>query len=111
MWLPDPRNYSNRALDAVRQWTYKPFLVNGEPVEVKTTINVIYTLAHSESIGRPKRTKRAGTDPQPSLCLLDSAEIRPVTLQRLNVRSLPSLWPLHHVELHGLTFLQALETT
>ena len=32
------------AIDAVRQWTYKPFLVNGDPVEVKTSINVIYTL-------------------------------------------------------------------
>src|ERR1700733_8753284 len=32
-------------------------------------------------------------------------------LERLNVRSLPTLGPLHHVELHGLTFLQALETT
>ena len=31
-------------------------------------------------------------------------------LERLHVRSLPSLGPLHHVELHGLTFLQALET-
>ncbi len=33
------------SLEAVRQWTYKPFLLNGDPVEVKTTINVIYTLA------------------------------------------------------------------
>jgi hypothetical protein len=31
-------------------------------------------------------------------------------LERLHVGSLPSLGPLHHVELHGLTFLQALET-
>jgi len=33
------------ALDAVRQWTYKPFLLNGAPVEVKTTINVTYSLS------------------------------------------------------------------
>jgi len=33
------------SLDAVRQWVYKPFLLNGEPVNVKTTITVIYTLA------------------------------------------------------------------
>ncbi|HUV70017.1 MAG TPA: hypothetical protein VMW15_10175 [Terracidiphilus sp.] len=31
-------------------------------------------------------------------------------LERLYVRSLPALGPLHHVELHGLTFLQTLET-
>src|SRR6266567_8167641 len=33
------------------------------------------------------------------------------SLERLHVGSLPSLRPLHHVELHGLAFLQALETT
>jgi len=28
------------AMDAVRQWRYKPYLLNGEPVEVETTITV-----------------------------------------------------------------------
>jgi TonB family protein len=32
------------ALDAVRQWTYKPYLLNGNPVEVDTTITVNYSL-------------------------------------------------------------------
>lgn len=32
------------ALWAVSQWQYKPYLLNGEPVEVDTTINVIYTI-------------------------------------------------------------------
>jgi protein TonB len=32
------------ALDAVRTWRYKPYLLNGEPVEVETTINVIFKL-------------------------------------------------------------------
>jgi hypothetical protein len=31
-------------MDAVRQWTYKPYLLNGDPIEVETTITVIYTL-------------------------------------------------------------------
>ncbi len=44
--LSGPKELQQSALDAVRQWTYKPFLVNGEPVEVKTTINVIYSLSH-----------------------------------------------------------------
>jgi hypothetical protein len=43
--------------------------------------------------------------------LLDSAGIGLWVLQRLHVGSLPSLGALHYVELHGLTFLQALETT
>ncbi len=33
------------ALDAVKQWRYKPYFLNGEPVEVETTINVNFTLA------------------------------------------------------------------
>lgn len=32
------------ALDAVRQWRYKPTLLNGEPVEVDTTVDVIFSL-------------------------------------------------------------------
>jgi protein TonB len=32
------------ALDAVGNWRYRPFLLNGQPVEVETTINVIFTL-------------------------------------------------------------------
>src|SRR5450755_5066373 len=33
------------ALDAVKAWRYKPYFLNGEPVEVETTINVNFTLA------------------------------------------------------------------
>jgi len=32
------------ALDAVRQWRYKPYLLNGDPVEVDTTVNVVFNL-------------------------------------------------------------------
>lgn len=32
------------ALDAVRQWKYQPTQLNGEPVEVDTTIDVIFSL-------------------------------------------------------------------
>jgi periplasmic protein TonB len=32
------------AMDAVRQWRYRPTLLNGEPVEVDTTIDVVFTL-------------------------------------------------------------------
>jgi protein TonB len=33
------------AIDAVKQWKYKPYLLNGEPVEVDTEIQVNFTLA------------------------------------------------------------------
>ncbi|MGA8216695.1 MAG: energy transducer TonB [Candidatus Sulfotelmatobacter sp.] len=32
------------AIDAVKQWRYRPYLLNGQPVEVETTITVIFTL-------------------------------------------------------------------
>lgn len=32
------------ALDAVKQWKYKPYILNGEPVEVDTQITVNFTL-------------------------------------------------------------------
>jgi protein TonB len=34
------------ALTAVRQWRYKPYLLNGQPVEVETTITVIFALTN-----------------------------------------------------------------
>ncbi len=39
-----PGELQQSALDAVRQWRYKPFLLNGKPIEVETTINVVYSL-------------------------------------------------------------------
>lgn len=35
---------SRSALDAVRQWRYQPYLLNGDPIEVETTINIIFAL-------------------------------------------------------------------
>jgi protein TonB len=35
------------ALEAVRQWRYKPTVLNGVPVEVDTHITVIYSLNHN----------------------------------------------------------------
>jgi protein TonB len=36
---------TNAALEAVKEWRYKPYYLNGEPVEVSTTINVNFTLS------------------------------------------------------------------
>ena len=40
-----PEELAPSALDAVRQWIYKPYLLNGDPVEVQSTVTVTYTLA------------------------------------------------------------------
>jgi len=34
------------AMDAVKQWRYKPTVLNGEPVEVQTTIDVNFSLSN-----------------------------------------------------------------
>lgn len=39
--------FRNAAVDAVRTWRFRPWLVNGEPVEVHTLINVPFTLGQS----------------------------------------------------------------
>jgi protein TonB len=36
---------SGAAIEAVRQWRYRPYLLNGEPIEVETEITVNFTLA------------------------------------------------------------------
>jgi TonB family protein len=41
---PDP-DLTVAALIAVRQWEYKPYTLNSNPVEVKTTITVIFSLS------------------------------------------------------------------
>ena len=37
-------------MDAVRKWRYAPTTLNGQPVEVDTTIDVIYSLGDKDSV-------------------------------------------------------------
>ena len=39
-----PPMLQTAALDAVKTWRYRPYLLNGDPVEVETTVNVVFTL-------------------------------------------------------------------
>ena len=34
----------NNAVEAVKQWRYKPYILNGEPVEVETTVTVNFNM-------------------------------------------------------------------
>jgi protein TonB len=43
-FLDGPLELRQAALTAVKQWVYSPYLMFGEPVEVTTTIHVIFTL-------------------------------------------------------------------
>ncbi len=39
-----PAMLQQAALDAVKQWRYRAYMLDGDPVEVETTINVIFSL-------------------------------------------------------------------
>jgi TonB family protein len=42
--LSGPPELQKAAVDAVKQWVYKPTLLNNEPVEVETTVTVQFSL-------------------------------------------------------------------
>jgi protein TonB len=42
--LSGPSALQQAAMDAVKKWIYRPYLLNNEPVAVDTTINVNFTL-------------------------------------------------------------------
>jgi len=42
--ISGPAMLQQAAMDAVRSWRYRPYLLNNEPVEVETTVNVVFTL-------------------------------------------------------------------
>ncbi len=42
--IDGPPMLRQNAIEAVRQWRYRPYLLNGEPVEVDTTVNVVFSL-------------------------------------------------------------------
>ena len=39
--------FTDAAIDAVRQWKYSPYLLNGEPTEVDTTITINFSMTHN----------------------------------------------------------------
>lgn len=41
-YVSGPENLTKSAKDAVLQWRYKPTMVNGIPVEVDTTVSVVF---------------------------------------------------------------------
>jgi protein TonB len=42
--ISGPAMLQQAALEAVKSWRYRPYLLNGDPVEVETTVNVVFTL-------------------------------------------------------------------
>jgi protein TonB len=41
-----PTLLQSAAVGAVSSWRYRPYMLNGQPVDVETTINVVFTLGN-----------------------------------------------------------------
>lgn len=52
-----PEMLRDSAVEAVRQWTYQPYLLNGEPVEVNTAIAVNYKMEATSPPPPPARVR------------------------------------------------------
>jgi protein TonB len=40
--ISGPASLRQAALDAVRQWAFRPYLLDNKPVQVETTINIVF---------------------------------------------------------------------
>jgi TonB family protein len=71
-----PKELMKSAIDAVSQWKYKPYLLNGQPVEVETTINVNFSLEGSSGANPGPQ---AGNDTPPQIIYKVEPEFTPET--------------------------------
>lgn len=42
-FLAGPPELRQASLDCIRKWTYKPYLLNGRPIDVDTTVNLVFS--------------------------------------------------------------------
>ena len=55
--LSGPPVLESAAVEAVKQWQYRPFSMNGQPVEVETTVEIVFALDGSHSTTRAQSRK------------------------------------------------------
>ena len=55
--LSGPPLLESAAVEAVKQWQYRPFSMNGQPVEVETTVEIVFALDGSHSTTRAQSRK------------------------------------------------------
>jgi len=53
-----PPLLESAAVEAVKQWQYRPYAVNGQPVDVETTIEVVFALDRSQSVTRAQNARK-----------------------------------------------------
>lgn len=53
------------AIEAVRQWRYRPYVLNGEPVEVETQVTVNFVLSGDRGSSNYRLASSTGQAPRP----------------------------------------------
>jgi TonB family protein len=62
-YISGPENLAASASDAVKQWKYKPASFNDQPVEVETTVNIVFSLPPPPPpLGLPGNPSGAASD-------------------------------------------------
>jgi TonB family protein len=83
-YVSGPPLLMKAAIDAVRQWTYKPTTLNGKVIEVDTTVSVVFQLGKKssadagQSVAGPGQTGDAAT---PSAASTEAPTPKPVDPQ------------------------------
>jgi Gram-negative bacterial TonB protein C-terminal/Uncharacterized protein conserved in bacteria (DUF2059) len=69
-YISGPRLLLHSAMDAVRQWRYRPMILDGQPVEVDTKISVAYTMeepCNDSAKDNASAQSDAATDSRPAI--------------------------------------------
>jgi hypothetical protein len=51
--MSGPENLAPAAIEAVKKWKYRPYLINGEPIEVDTTVELPTGMSSCVGVSRP----------------------------------------------------------
>ncbi len=62
-YVSGPTVLMQSAMDAVKQWRYKPLLLNHQPVEVDTAVEVVYTLNQGSAAPASDTPKQPSANP------------------------------------------------
>ena len=110
------------AIEAVKQWRYKPYLLNGEPVEVETNVTVNFTLSDKLPAEGVVGDNPGGIPPGKKIAIIPTPEGPPTAvlpgrvrvssgvMQGLSVHKVPPHYPAdaRQQRIQGVVLLQAI---
>ncbi len=88
----DPR-LRGAAIKAVKQWQYKPYLLNGEPIEIETRVVVEFKLNSSPPAPQPSETPLPPPEPGAATPQIKRLRISQGNLERSIVQKVDPTYP------------------